>query len=107
MTRLLLVVLVWFCAWVYRTAIPPPPKRLGSPDGLLVTSSRIKLRDGRYLAYEESGVPKDIAKSKIIFLHGFGSSKYNNPYVTTASPVQNFPLCYCMSIILFGVIASQ
>ncbi|PWA67572.1 alpha/Beta hydrolase fold protein [Artemisia annua] len=86
LTKLLLVVLAGFCAWVYQTAIPPPPKTLGSPDGLFVTSSRIKLRDGRYLAYEESGVPKDIAKSKIIFLHGFGCSKYNNPYVTTASP---------------------
>ncbi|GJX33731.1 alpha/beta hydrolase fold protein [Tanacetum coccineum] len=86
LTKLLLVVSALFCAWVYQTAIPPPPKTLGSPDGLLITSSRIKLHDGRYLAYEESGVPKDKAKSKVIFLHGFGCSKYNNPYVTGASP---------------------
>ncbi|CAA7019028.1 unnamed protein product [Microthlaspi erraticum] len=39
---------------------------------------RIKLRDGRFLAYKERGVPKDEAKYKIILVHGFGSSKEMN-----------------------------
>ncbi|KAL1203498.1 hypothetical protein V5N11_009859 [Cardamine amara subsp. amara] len=39
---------------------------------------RIKLRDGRFLAYKERGVPKDEAKYKIILIHGFGSSKEMN-----------------------------
>ncbi|ESQ51218.1 hypothetical protein EUTSA_v10017719mg, partial [Eutrema salsugineum] len=40
--------------------------------------NRIKLRDGRFLAYKERGVPKDEAKYKIILIHGFGSSKEMN-----------------------------
>jgi len=40
-----------------------------------ITSPRIRLSDGRYLAYRETGVPKDEAKFKIIIVHGFGSSK--------------------------------
>jgi len=36
---------------------------------------RIRLRDGRHLAYIERGVPKDKAKYKIIIVHGFGSTK--------------------------------
>lgn len=39
---------------------------------------RIKLRDGRYLAYKERGVPKDLAKFTIVLIHGFGSSKDMN-----------------------------
>lgn len=39
---------------------------------------RIKLRDGRYLAYKERGVPKDDAKFTIVLVHGFGSSKDMN-----------------------------
>ncbi|KAL0897505.1 hypothetical protein Bca101_081466 [Brassica carinata] len=39
---------------------------------------RIKLRDGRFLAYKERGVPKNEAKYKIILIHGFGSSKEMN-----------------------------
>jgi hypothetical protein len=38
-------------------------------------STRIRLRDGRNLAYIERGFPKDKAKYKIILVHGFGSSK--------------------------------
>ncbi|KAK3408199.1 hypothetical protein EUGRSUZ_J00487 [Eucalyptus grandis] len=40
-----------------------------------VTCSRIKLRDGRVLAYTERGVPKNRSNYKIIIVHGFGSSK--------------------------------
>ncbi|VVA90483.1 unnamed protein product [Arabis nemorensis] len=41
-------------------------------------SNRVKLRDGRFLAYRENGVPKEEAKYKIILVHGFGSSKDMN-----------------------------
>lgn len=37
--------------------------------------NKIKLSDGRFLAYTERGVPKNLAKYKIIIVHGFGSSK--------------------------------
>lgn len=68
-----LVVATVVCA--YRSAQSPPPKICGSPGGPPVTSLRIKLRDGRHLAYVERGVPKELAKYKIITVHGIGSSK--------------------------------
>ncbi|RVW94260.1 hypothetical protein CK203_034786 [Vitis vinifera] len=39
-------------------ARPPPPKICGSPGGPAITAHRIKLRDGRHLAYKEHGVSK-------------------------------------------------
>ncbi|MFS8005302.1 putative alpha/beta hydrolase-1 [Helianthus anomalus] len=82
---ILVVLLVGFSAWAYQTSLPTPPKKLGSPEGLPITSPRIQLRDGRHLCYVEHGVPKDVAKSKIIYVHCFGCSKYHNPFAFTAS----------------------
>ncbi|KAH7837291.1 hypothetical protein Vadar_012134 [Vaccinium darrowii] len=39
------------------------------------TPRKIRLRDGRYLAYTERGVPKNKSKFRVIIVHGFGSSK--------------------------------
>ena len=40
------------------------------------TPPRIKLRDGgQHLAYQERGVPKEKAKYKVIFSHGYDNSK--------------------------------
>ncbi|EHA8588438.1 hypothetical protein COCNU_scaffold005186G000010 [Cocos nucifera] len=61
----------------YQAIKPPPSKICGSPNGPPVTSSRVKLKDGRHLAYTESGIPKEKAKHKIIFIHGFDSCKYD------------------------------
>ncbi|KAI3738142.1 hypothetical protein L2E82_28161 [Cichorium intybus] len=58
--KLLLVFFTGFLApWAYQSAYPPPPNKLGSPDGLPITNPRIKLRDGRHLSYKEFGVPKE------------------------------------------------
>ncbi|KAL8512692.1 hypothetical protein ACS0TY_018984 [Phlomoides rotata] len=57
-----------FLAWFYQAARPPPPKTFPVT---VVTTPRIQLKDGRYLAYKELGVPKDKAKHKIVFVHGF------------------------------------
>ncbi|KAG0499938.1 hypothetical protein HPP92_000010 [Vanilla planifolia] len=76
-SRLSLVVLVGVLAWAYRAARPPPPKICGMVDGPPVTSARINLKDGRHLSYIEIGVPKDKARHKIIFIHGFDSSKHD------------------------------
>ncbi|KAK9755907.1 hypothetical protein RND81_01G058600 [Saponaria officinalis] len=46
-----------------------------SMDNPEIKSARIKLNDGRYLAYRESGVSKEVANFKIIIVHGFGSNK--------------------------------
>ncbi|XP_062083687.1 uncharacterized protein LOC133790169 [Humulus lupulus] len=59
----------------YKALKPPSPKLCGSPNGPPITSPRVKLKDGRHLAYREDGVPKKKAKYKIIVVHGFGSSK--------------------------------
>ncbi|KAK2996290.1 hypothetical protein RJ639_025850, partial [Escallonia herrerae] len=61
--------------WAYVATKPPPAKVCGSPGGPHVTSPRVKLNDGRHLAYKESGIPKEEAKHKIIVVHGFDSSK--------------------------------
>jgi hypothetical protein len=66
---------VGFLGWACQALKPPPPKICGSPDGPPITSPRVKLSDGRHLAYRESGVPKEEAKYKIIAVHGFDSSK--------------------------------
>ncbi|XP_019224077.1 PREDICTED: uncharacterized protein LOC109205782 [Nicotiana attenuata] len=65
--------------WAYLALIkPPPPKICGSLNGPPVTSPRIQLKDGRYLAYKERGIAKENAKYKIIIVHGFDSSKDEN-----------------------------
>lgn len=61
--------------YVYRSTKPPPPKICGTPNGPAVTSPRIKLSDGRHLAYRERGVAKENAEYKVIVVHGFDSSK--------------------------------
>ncbi|GAB4824707.1 hypothetical protein Ancab_007572 [Ancistrocladus abbreviatus] len=61
--------------WAYKSTKPPPPKICGKPNGPPVSSPRIKLSDGRHLAYKEHGVPRQSAKYKVILVHGFDSSK--------------------------------
>lgn len=61
--------------WVYIASKPEPPKICGSAGGPPITSPRVRLSDGRHLAYKEAGVSKENAKYKIIFVHGFDSSK--------------------------------
>ncbi|CAM8889393.1 unnamed protein product [Rhodiola kirilowii] len=61
--------------WGYKATRPPPPKICGSPGGPPVTSPRVRLSDGRHLAYREAGVPKDKAEHKVIIIHGYGDSK--------------------------------
>ncbi|XP_027342561.1 uncharacterized protein LOC113855218 isoform X1 [Abrus precatorius] len=65
-----------FCQGTQVTQLSP--NHNDSSDDFAVVSPRIRLRDGRHLAYVERGVSKDIAKYKIIIVHGFGSSKEMN-----------------------------
>lgn len=41
-------------------------------------SCKIRLSDGRLLAYSERGVPKEASNYKVVIVHGFGSSKEMN-----------------------------
>ncbi|KAK2973935.1 hypothetical protein RJ640_001403, partial [Escallonia rubra] len=75
--RIIVVLVTGFLAWAYQASHPPPPKVCGTPDGALTTGPRVQLRDGRYLAYKEHGVPKEMAKYKIVSVHGFGSSGHD------------------------------
>ncbi|KAF8020333.1 hypothetical protein BT93_G0898 [Corymbia citriodora subsp. variegata] len=68
-------VVVGILGWAYWALKPPPSKICGSRNGPPVTSPRVKLSDGRYLAYREIGSPKEEAKYKVIVIHGFDSSK--------------------------------
>ncbi|KAJ8754740.1 hypothetical protein K2173_012129 [Erythroxylum novogranatense] len=75
--RILLVLFIGIIAWAYQATQPPPPRTCGSPDGHPITSPRMKLRDGRHLAYKEYGVPKDMANYKIIYIHAFDSCRHD------------------------------
>ncbi|XP_061376250.1 uncharacterized protein LOC133318270 [Gastrolobium bilobum] len=61
--------------YAYQRTKPPPPKITGTPTGPPVTSPRIRLSDGRHLAYREKGVPKENSRYKVILVHGYDSSK--------------------------------
>lgn len=77
-----------FLAWGIRAMIrAPPPKICGSPGGPPVAAPRVKLRDGRHLAYKEHGVPRELAKHKIIFVHGISSCRHDAVIATQLSPV--------------------
>jgi len=41
----------------------------------VVSSPRIRLKDGRWLAYRERGAPMDKSLHRIILVHGINSSK--------------------------------
>lgn len=85
--RVALVLFIGLLSWVYQTARPPPPNVCGSTGGPPITASRIKLRDGRHLAYKEHGVAKEVAKYKIIFSHAFSSCRHDAMVVEDISQV--------------------
>lgn len=86
-TKALVALFIGFSAWTYQAIQPPPSKIIGSPDGPPVTAPFIKLSDGRRLAYKEHGVPKENAKHKIVFVHGFDSCRHDAVVAETLSPV--------------------
>ncbi|KAL2227674.1 uncharacterized protein LOC105161049 [Sesamum indicum] len=81
--KVIVVLLVGFLAWAYMAFCPPPPRPCGSPGGPPIEGPRIRLRDGRHLAYKEHGVPKETAKYNIILVHGFSSSRHEASIATS------------------------
>jgi len=75
LSKVTLVFAAALLGWAYQATRPPPPAILGAPGGLPITSPRVRLKDGRHLAYMEAGVHKENARYKVIFVHGFGSAK--------------------------------
>jgi hypothetical protein len=76
--------------WAYQATNPPPPKICGTPGGPPITAPRVKLRDGRHLAYKEQGVSRETAKYKIVYVHGFASTRHDTMSVANLSPVLPF-----------------
>ncbi|XP_027111329.1 uncharacterized protein [Coffea arabica] len=84
---------VGFLAWILQPIRPPPPRICGSPGGPPITGPRIKLRDGRHLAYKEHGVSKELARYKVVLVHGFGSSRHEAE-IATAEAVQELGIYF-------------
>nr|GEY41513.1 hypothetical protein [Tanacetum cinerariifolium] len=74
--KIVMVLFIGLLALAYQNAYHPPPLICGSPDGLPITGPRVVLGDGRHLAYNEYGLSRIIAKYKIVFAHGFSSSRF-------------------------------
>jgi hypothetical protein len=88
--------------WLSRTVQPQPPapRVCGTAGGPPVTAPRLRLRDGRHLAYCESGVPRTQARFTVVFSHGFTGSREDSvrasqvptdPSTTTMSTSLSFP----------------
>lgn len=77
---LLLAVVGLVSYYIYKSIKPPPPIPL--PENVSKISPRIKLSDGRHIAYKELGFPKDEAENKIIVVHGYSNSKNVDLYTT-------------------------
>ncbi|XP_022958610.1 uncharacterized protein LOC111459783 isoform X1 [Cucurbita moschata] len=84
--RVLGVILIGLSAWAFSAIRPPAPKICGSVGGPPITGPRIKLRDGRHLAYKEHGVSRTAAKFKIIYIHGFSSCRHDAAVAIHPSP---------------------
>ncbi|KAF8698441.1 hypothetical protein HU200_035181 [Digitaria exilis] len=65
--------------WFVKAVRPPPPTPCGTPGGPPVTAPRARMRDGRYLAYAESGVSRDRARFKVVYSHGFSGGRMDSP----------------------------
>ncbi|KAI6676632.1 hypothetical protein NL676_037428 [Syzygium grande] len=83
------VVLAMLSTLAYQGIRPPPLKTCGSPGGPPITATRVRLRDGQYLAYKEQGVPRELAKHKIIFVHDSNSCRHNTMIAQDVSLVVN------------------
>lgn len=70
-----MIITVLAAGLIYQVIKPPAPKICALANDSLVTSPRIKLRDGRYLVYKTRGAMKEKAKYKVILSHGFCASK--------------------------------
>lgn len=88
-SRTATVLLIGLLGVLFLATKLPPPHGTALPDDPPVTSPRIRLSDGRFLAYKEMGVPKNRSNYRIIIVHGFGSSKEMNflaPQVLISMP---------------------
>jgi hypothetical protein len=64
-----------------------------------VTAPRLRLRDGRHLAYCESGVPRDQARFKVVFSHGFTGSREDSVRASQVLVQSTMPIAILFSSI--------
>lgn len=88
--KVVLVVVIVLLGWGYQAVKPPAAT---NECGVPITAPRIKLRDGRHIAYKEHGVPKHLAKHFIVYIHGFSSCRHDAAIATHTSQVL-VPLLY-------------
>jgi len=86
---ILVTLLIALLAWGFQAIRPPPPRICGIPGGPPVTAPRIKLRDGRHLAYRELGVSKEAARFNIIYIHGLRTCRHDLVVAVHLTPVWN------------------
>jgi hypothetical protein len=93
-----IVLLIGLVGMAYQATqlLPPNHNDLFHDQNYDEVSTRIKLSDGRYLAYRETGVTKDKAKHSIIVVHGFGSSKDMNFPASQVLPL----IFFCFNFII-------
>lgn len=96
--------------WIRGAVPPPPPPRVcGTPGGPPVTAPRVRLRDGRHLAYAESGARKEDARFKVVISHGFTGSRLDTiraaPVSTPAEASLAVPRCdfICRRLLVAGI----
>lgn len=90
------VVLMLGCLGLSKQPTLPAPqaetRESSSVDVGICGSQKIRLSDGRFLAYTERGVPRNLSDYRVIVVHGFGSTKEMN---FMASQVDNlFPFSH-------------
>ena len=109
LTKITAIFLFALLALAYKAIQPPPPRTCGSPGGPPITAPRITLRDGRHLAYKEHGVPREVAKKKIVFLHAFGSCRHDTVIATNLPPVllTNWLTWPCLYFEFFALVDSS
>ena len=82
-------------AWRLANAVrPPPPTPCGTPGGPPVTAPRARMRDGRYLAYAESGVSRDAARFKVVYSHGFSGGRMDSPRASQVGGHLTYASCF-------------
>uniref|UniRef100_A0ACD5TIQ2 Uncharacterized protein n=1 Tax=Avena sativa TaxID=4498 RepID=A0ACD5TIQ2_AVESA len=81
---LVLMVVALAAAWFASAVRPPPPTPCGTPGGPPVTAPRVRTRDGRFLAYAESGASRDGARFKVVYSHGFSGGRMDSPRASQA-----------------------
>ncbi|CAI5470633.1 unnamed protein product [Closterium sp. Yama58-4] len=66
-----LIIAIW-AVFIFRAIQAPPPIPLTDAD---VTSPRVRLSDGRHVAYHEMGAAADVAKYQVLVVHAWQTSR--------------------------------